>query len=56
MPPLSRKLLKQLCMIFLISATLTACGIRPGALDRPVGEDGERYPHTYPNPDLNTHP
>ena len=56
MPPISQHFIKQLCMIFIISASLMGCGIKPGQPERPASKDGTTYPRTYPNPDLNAHP
>ena len=35
---------------FMVLLTLAACGIKPGDVDPPQGEDKDYFPRTYPAP------
>ena len=46
--------MRILTLLFLIGFGLAGCGIKPGEVAPPSGDDDKPYPATYPNP--NTDP
>jgi predicted small lipoprotein YifL len=41
---------KHFLLLAAIAVAVTGCGIRPGQLDAPQGEDKDAFPHVYPQP------
>lgn len=39
---------RKFCLIFILCASLSACGIRPGTLEYPTSQDDTPFPQTYP--------
>lgn len=42
--------MKKFTIIALLALSLTACGVKPGSVAPPQGEDADTFPQNYPAP------
>jgi hypothetical protein len=44
----NKNICKTVCLLFLFSVPLGACGIKPKSVDAPQGVEEDTFPRTYP--------
>ncbi len=44
-----KHVLKIIVVLIFVTLPLTACGVKPGSVDAPQGNDKDLFPRTYPS-------